>query len=104
MKKPKLQTQLDLVAEHAKRLADPKRRDKGLLIFGSTGVGKSHVLKRGIGRYILLQESTRVGLLDTLREHPKATVLSDDNDGTWTDIPTLNVLKAALAARNQRNQ
>lgn len=68
-------------------------------------MGKSHVLKRlkrGIGRYILLQDSTRVGLLDTLREHPKATVLSDDNDGMWTDIPTLNVLKAALAERNAR--
>jgi hypothetical protein len=102
VKKPKLQAQLDLAEEHAKRLAEPKCRDKGLLIFGSTGVGKSHVLKRGIGRHILLQDSTKVGLLDTLREHPKATVLSDDNDGMWTDIATLNVLKAALAEQNAR--
>ena len=88
MKKPKLQIQLDLVEEHGRRLADAVGCNKALLLFGPTGVGKSLILKRAIGPYVPAQDASKVGVLDTLRKHPTGTILLDDYDHLWTDIPT----------------
>lgn len=102
MKKPKLQIQLDHIEYHAKRVVDPTTRDKALFVFGPTGIGKSLILKRVIGDHIQVQDATKVGVLDTLRANPTATILMDDYDDAWTDIPTLNVFKAALAEPDAR--
>ncbi len=106
MEKPKIARQIDDLVTYTERLLDPSSKDKCVFGFGPTSIGKSLMVKDALRRagsvYQLVQNATKVGILDTLRRHPNAVILLDDFDDMWTDIPMLNVFKNALDNADSR--
>lgn len=84
-----------------------KGQSNGMLVCGAAGIGKSHTVEEALNKakvkyHLLRGYSSPAELYNFLYEFRSSTILIDDADSVFSELTTLNILKAILETRPDR--